>query len=115
MPKTSPRTPTGTPRNDCIGGWFAGKPTERRGSSEIRSSRSGRASRISAPSESATTRQVADRLALGASVEPGRDELHQLGPLRVEDPERRVARADDLPRRLHNAHKQVVEVELAAQ
>ncbi|MDX6646278.1 MAG: hypothetical protein QOK40_2005, partial [Miltoncostaeaceae bacterium] len=41
-----PRSATGTPRKLSIGGWAAGKPTER-GSSAIRRRRRGRASRIS--------------------------------------------------------------------
>ena len=48
LPYTRPRAVTGTPRNDRIGGWLAGKPTDR-GSSAMSCRRSGRASSISTP------------------------------------------------------------------
>ena len=40
LPKTSPRARTGTPRNECIGGWCAGNPIDD-GCAEISCSRSG--------------------------------------------------------------------------
>ena len=55
--------------------------------------------------------QVAD-CALRVLVDPGGQELLELGALLVQDPERRVARAGDLPCCLQHASEDGVEVEL---
>ena len=56
-------------------------------------------------------RQIADR-ALRVLVEPGGQELLELGALLVQDPERRVARAGDLPRRLQHRVENLAQIEL---
>ncbi len=58
--------------------------------------------------------EVADH-ALRLIVHPGGQELLELGALLVQDPQRRVARARDLPRRLQHAIEDDAEVQLGDQ
>jgi hypothetical protein len=79
-----PRAFTGAPRNEVIGGWFGGKPTER-GSREMSASLSG----------------VADG-SPDVFVDADRDELLD-ATVGIEHAERAVASAGDLPCQLDDA------------
>ena len=59
----------------------------------------------------APARQIAD-CALCVLVDPGGQELLELGALFVQDPERRVARAGDLPGGLQHPVENLAQIEL---
>ena len=109
MPKTVPRIRTGIPRNDVIGGWFGGKPTDEGWATGRRAA--GRGVLDDHAEDAAPAGQVADQGAR-AVVEAGRDELDELA-VAAEHAQRAVAGAGQRRRRLDDPGQHAGEVEVA--
>ena len=104
---------SGTPRNDFIGGWLRGKPTER-GSVAMSSSRSGCASRMSTP-RIPRPRGSSPIAACVSVVDSGREEALERLPALVDHAERGVASAGHLGRGLDEPLEQRVQRELGVE
>ena len=88
-----PRARTGAPRNECIGGWFGGNPTERGSARDVGDAQRPRLL-DQQPEHAVPGRRVADRGALLVGDAVG-DELVD-APVLAEHAERPVPRAGDL-------------------
>ena len=94
LPKTSPRTLIGTPRNDLIGGWLGREPEAVRVLGQVRQPQ-----RTGVDDQQAQDAVALGRMSDGPApfvVDADRDELRQSSTFGVEDTERAVAGVDEL-------------------
>ena len=113
FPNATPRSMIGTPRNVRIGGWCAGKPTDR-GSSPRSSSRSGLASRISTPRIPRPRGRSPIAACVSASMSVRQEALEARACL-VDDAQGRVASARELRGGLDELLQERVQRELRAE